>query len=296
MMGRQSTFQEPMVARQIQLRSCIPKEVPLLLTLLVLALVFLAPASAVTPSNLLAHPPTRYFNDYAGIVTPATAASLNDRLANFERQTSNQIMVVIFPSWPADLVFDDYAQDLFRAAKIGQQGRDNGVLVLVSIKEHKIRIHTGRGLEGALPDVLCIRIIRDEFAPQFRTGNYDAGFQQGLAAIMAAAKGEYQGSGRTAAQLQKGRGAGGGILNFLALFFLIVLVCVVFFIFAIVSAMRRGTRIYMGGGGPPPPPGGFFWGGGPGGGDRGRGSGGGDDNSFSGGGGDSGGGGASGDW
>ncbi|MBV9273617.1 MAG: TPM domain-containing protein [Verrucomicrobia bacterium] len=274
----------------------MPRGVSPLLALLVLTLALLAPASAVTPGDLLAHPPTRYFNDYAGIVTPAVAASLNERLATFERQTSNQIMVVIFPNWPADLVFDDYAQDLFRAAKIGQQGRDNGVLVLVSIKEHKIRIHTGRGLEGALPDILCIRIIRDEFAPQFRTGNYDAGFQQGLAAIMAAAKGEYQGNGRTAAELQKHRGAGGSILTFLALFFLIVLVCVVFFIFAIVSAMRRGTRIYMGGGGPPPPPGGFFWGGGSGGGDGGRGSGGGDDNTFSGGGGDSGGGGASGDW
>jgi uncharacterized protein len=295
-MCRQSKFQEPMVVRQNRFGSEMPRGVSPLLALLVLTLALLAPASAVTPGDLLAHPPTRYFNDYAGIVTPAVAASLNERLATFERQTSNQIMVVIFPNWPADLVFDDYAQDLFRAAKIGQQGRDNGVLVLVSIKEHKIRIHTGRGLEGALPDILCIRIIRDEFAPQFRTGNYDAGFQQGLAAIMAAAKGEYQGNGRTAAELQKDRGAGGSILTFLALFFLIVLVCVVFFIFAIVSAMRRGTRIYMGGGGPPPPPGGFFWGGGSGGGDGGRGSGGGDDNTFSGGGGDSGGGGASGDW
>jgi uncharacterized protein len=295
-MCRQSKFQDPMVVRQNRFGPGMPRGVSPLLALLVLTLAFLAPASAVTPGDLLAHPPTRYFNDYAGIVTPAVAASLNERLATFERQTSNQIMVVIFSNWPADLVFDDYAQDLFRAAKIGQQGRDNGVLVLVSIQEHKIRIHTGRGLEGALPDILCIRIIRDEFAPQFRTGNYDAGFKQGLAAIMAAAKGEYQGNGRTAAQLQKDRGAGGGILTFLALFFLIVLVCVVFFIFAIVSAMRRGTRIYMGGGGPPPPRGGFFWGGGPGGGDGGRGSGGGDDNTFSGGGGDSGGGGASGDW
>jgi uncharacterized protein len=261
---------------------------------LTLVVSWITPASAVTPSDLLAHPPTRYFNDYAQVVRPATAVSLNDRLANFERETSNQIVVVIFPSWPADLVFDDYAQELFRAARIGQQGRDNGVLVLVSIKDHKIRIHTGRGLEGALPDILCIRIIRDEFAPQFRTGNYDAGFQQGLAAIMAAAKGEYQGNGRTAAQQPTNRGTLGSFMTFLGFFLIVVLICVVFFVFAILSAMRRGTRIYMGGG-PPPPTGGFFLGG-PGGGDRGGPSGGGDDNRFSGGGGDSGGGGASGDW
>ena len=111
---------------------------------------------------------------------------------------------MVFPEWPTDLAFDDYAQDLFRAAKIGQQGKDNGVLVLVSIKEHKIRIHTGRGLEGALPDALCIRIIHEDFAPQFQTGNYDQGFRRGLAAVLAAARGEYRGDGTTAAQ----RGAG----------------------------------------------------------------------------------------
>src|SRR5262249_45133703 len=100
-----------------------------------------APAGAITPQDLLAHPPTNYFDDYAAIIQPASAAYLNDALATFERDTSNQVLVVVFPEWPTDLAFDDYAQDLFRAAKIGQQGRDNGVLILVSVKEHKIRIH-----------------------------------------------------------------------------------------------------------------------------------------------------------
>jgi uncharacterized protein len=138
-----------------------------------------APAGATTPQDLLAHPPTNYFNDYADVIQSASAAYLNDALATFERDSSNQVLVVAFPEWPTDLTFDDYAQDLFRAAKIGQQGRDNGVLILVSIKEHKIRIHTGRGLEGALPDALCIRIIRDDFSPQFQTGSYDEGFRRG---------------------------------------------------------------------------------------------------------------------
>jgi uncharacterized protein len=79
-------------------------------------------------------------------------------------------------------------------------------------KEHKIRIHTGRGLEGALPDALCISIIRDEFAPEFRTGNYDLGFRQGLAAVMAAARGEYQGSGETEAQRNGNRHEHSGTL------------------------------------------------------------------------------------
>ncbi len=257
------------------------KTAPTLLAFLALVLAPIASALAVSPQELLANPPKRYFNDYAQMVQPSTAASLESELANFERQTSNQIVVVIFPDWPADLVFDDYAQSLYRAAKIGQQGKDNGVLVLLT-KQGKIRIHTGRGLEGALPDALCIRIIRDEFAPQFRQKNYDEMMKQGLAAIMAAAKGEYKGSGKTVAeQKAQTRDAGTWIP---AVFFIIL------FLFIMFRVIRRRGGSFGGG-----PGGGFFIGGGGGGfsgGGGGRGGGGGDD-SFSGGGGDSGGGGAS---
>jgi uncharacterized protein len=273
------------------------------LTLVLLALVLLPVASAlaVTPQELLAHPPTRYFNDYAGVVSASDANALNTSLVNFEKQTSNQFLVVIFPQWPDDLVFDDYAQALFRAAKIGQAGKSNGALVLVSIKEHKFRIHTGYGLEGSLPDALCNRIREQEFAPEFRAGNYAEGFRRGLAAMMAATKGEYQGNGRTAHQ-QKAQSSGVGVVTLIVLFLLIIFICILLFAVAIIFNARRGVRGYgPGSTGPQTGGGGFFFGG-PGGGggfsDRGGGSsgGGGDDGGFSGGGGDSGGGGASGDW
>jgi uncharacterized protein len=271
------------------------------LTLVFLALVLLPVASAlaVTPQELLTHPPTRYFNDYAGVVSASDANALNKSLENFEKETSNQFLVVIFPQWPDDLVFDDYAQELFRAAKIGQAGKSNGALVLVSIKEHKFRIHTGYGLEGSLPDALCNRIREQEFAPQFRAGNYAAGFRQGLAAMMAATKGEYKGNARTVYQ-QKGQSSGGGVVTLIVLFFLIIFICMVLFAIATIFYARRGIRGHnRSSTGPQPGGGGFFFGG-PGGGggfsDRGGGSGGGDDGGFSGGGGDSGGGGASGDW
>ncbi len=251
------------------------------LLLLALALLPAASALAVTPQELLAHPPKRYFNDYAQMAQPATAAYLESTLANFERETSNQIVMVIFPEWPADLVFDDYAQDLFRAAKIGQQGKDNGVLVLLSMKEGKIRIHTGRGLEGALPDALCIRIIRNDFAPQFRLKNYDESLKQGLAAIMAAAKGEYKGNGKTVTQENAQKKDDDGWIP--------PVMIVIFILIFLFFIRRRG--VFSGGG----PGGGFFIGGGGGGGGFSGGGGGGGDDGFSGGGGDSGGGGASGD-
>ena len=69
--------------------------------------------------------PARYFNDFAGLVRPETAQRLNQQLAEFERQTSNQILVVIYPSLSADTTPEDFAQDAFRAWKPGQQGRNN---------------------------------------------------------------------------------------------------------------------------------------------------------------------------
>ena len=253
---------------------------PLTLALLALVLLPIASALAVTPQELLTNPPKRYFNDYAQMVTPGTAAYLESELENFERETSNQILVVIFPDWPDDLVFDDYAQSLYRAAKIGQAGKDNGVLLLLT-KGGKIRIHTGRGLEGALPDALSIQIIRNDFAPQFRAGNYDESLKQGLAAIMAAAKGEYKGNGKTVAQQKAQKGDDSWI----------PVVMIVIFILIFLFFMRR-RGVFFGGG----PGGGFFMGGsggGDGGGFSGGGGGGGGDDGFSGGGGDSGGGGAS---
>ena len=269
-----------------------------------LALILLPVASvlAVTPQDLLAHPPTRYFNDFAGVVSASDANALNRSLENFEKETSNQFLVVIFPQWPDDLIFDDYAQELFRAAKIGQAGKSNGALVLVSIKEHKFRIHTGYGLEGSLPDALCNQIREREFAPQFRAGNYAEGFRQGLAAMMAATKGEYRGNGITAHQ-QKAQSSGTGVVTLIVLFFLIIFICIVLFaISTIFYARRAGIRRYSRSNTGPGPGGGGFFFGGPGGGggfsDGGGGSsrGGGDNGGFSGGGGDSGGGGASGDW
>jgi uncharacterized protein len=271
-----------------------------LLALLALVLLPIASALAVTPQELLTHPPNRYFNDYAGVVSASDANALNTSLVNFEKETSNQFLVVIFPQWPDDLVFDDYAQELFRAAKVGQAGKSNGALVLVSIKEHKFRIHTGYGLEGSLPDALCNQIRETQFAPQFRVGNYAAGFKQGLAAMMAATKGEYQGNGKTAFQ-QKAQSGGVGVATLIVLFFLIIFVCIVLFAVAIIFNARRGGRGYGPGSTGRQPGGGPFFFGGPGGGGGfsdggGSSGGGGDSGGFSGGGGDSGGGGASGDW
>jgi uncharacterized protein len=253
------------------------------LGLLIVALLAVPEAvRAVTAEDALKNPPNRYFNDYAGLIKPATAATLNSELESFERSTSNQLVVAIFPQLPDTMTVEDYGVQLYRAAKIGQKGRDNGALLLVFVKNRKIWIATGRGLEGALPDAICKRIVSDQIAPRFQAGDFDGGLAQGVHAMMAAAQGEYKGTGKTVTEQH--RHASADVSWILPVFILLI-----FLLLFMISVGRRGG-IIIGGGGP-------WIGGGFGGGGGGfGGGGGGDSGGFSGGGGDTGGGGAGGSW
>jgi uncharacterized protein len=231
--------------------------------------------------------PAHYFNDYASLIDRQTAQKLDQRLEDFERQTSNQILVVIYPSLPAETAIEDYAQDAFRAWKPGQQGRNNGAILFVFVKDRKARIQTGYGLEGALPDAICKRIISDELAPRFQEGDYAGGITAAVNGMIAATQGEYKGLGRTVAESRaQARHHQENMVD-------LIIFLVVFGIIGLswIRAARRGI-VYTGSGSRGS--GGIWWIGGGGGG--GGGFSGGGDGGFSGGGGDSGGGGASGGW
>ena len=242
-------------------------------------------------SEVIPPAPENHFNDYAGVVRPGTAQRLNAELAQFERDTSNQIVVAIYPHMQSDSSLEDYTVRVYEAWHVGQKGRSNGAVLFVFTQDHRLRIATGYGLEGALPDALCKRIISDEIAPRLRAGDFDAGMTAGVQAMMAAARGEYRGTGRTAREARGHPPAAfplGGLI-----FFVIIVMIVGRSIFASrrnVLYGRTGPRgIWINPGGW----GGGGWGGGGGGGGW---SGGGGGGSFSGGGGSTGGGGASGSW
>lgn len=233
--------------------------------------------------------PQRHFTDRAGVVPAAVAAELDGRLEQFERETSNQFVVWVDRAMPAGAALEDIAARWFKAWGIGLEGKDNGVLLLVFMDDRKLRIETGYGLEGALPDALCGLIIRNEIAPRFKQGDVAAGLRAGIEAVIAAARGEYKGSGRT---LHDGRGGGSGFILVPIVVALIVLAVVANFIIL----ARRGRRrwIYTGSGRQLAHGGG--WGGWTGGGWSIGSSSSGGGGGFSGGGGSSGGGGASGSW
>lgn len=138
--------------------------------------------------------PPRLVNDYAGVLSPAQAQALENKLVAFNDSTSNQIAVVIVN----DLQGYDRSEFAYRVAKewgIGQGEFNNGVLVVVKTKTKEsggqVFIATGYGLEGAIPDLACSDIINREILPRFREGDYYGGLNAGTDVLMALAAGEY---------------------------------------------------------------------------------------------------------
>jgi len=135
-------------------------------------------------------PSGQWVTDEAGMLSSAQRGALSRKLSDYADSTSTQIIVVTLPTLGgADPGF--YATELGQQWGVGQEGRDNGAVVLVSRDDRQLFIATGFGLEGAIPDAIASRIIRNEITPAFRRGEYYAGLNQGVDAMMAAAAGEY---------------------------------------------------------------------------------------------------------
>ncbi len=134
--------------------------------------------------------PEGYVNDYANMLSGDTKKSLEQQLTGFTASTSNEIAVVTVPDLGGDTV-EHYATKLFESWKIGKDKHDNGVLLLISKSDHKLRIEVGYGLEGALPDILAKDIINNQITPSFKNEQYNLGILKGVLAIEQATQNEY---------------------------------------------------------------------------------------------------------
>lgn len=159
--------------------------------LLLIVALFLFPGQL---EALEAPPLTGRVTDLARMLSPESQQQLEQKLAAFERETSNQVVVLTVPSLQGDDI-DRFSIRVAEAWKIGQKGRDNGVLLIIAQAERKVRIEVGMGLQGGLPDITAGRIIRDVMRPHLKSGNYDQGIAAGVDGIIAATKGEFKGTG-----------------------------------------------------------------------------------------------------
>lgn len=148
----------------------------------------------VTALVVLPEKPTGYVNDYANLISTSTHVLLENTLTAFTASTSNEIAVVTIPSLNGETV-EHYASLLFAKWKIGQEKKDNGILLLISREDRTARIEVGYGLEGAVPDILAASILKEKLIPEFKAGKVDEGVTGTVVAIMEATKGEYQGTG-----------------------------------------------------------------------------------------------------
>ena len=224
--------------------------------------------------------PSAYFNDYAGVVSQAAAQRFNEQLAQFERETSNQVVVAVFPKMQSNSDIADYTQRVAQTWGVGQKDRRNGAVLFVFVQDRKMFIQVGYGLEGALPDITAFDITEYQIKAHFRSGDYEGGLAAGIDSILKAIRGEYKGSGKTVRESHYPTNSSLGFWFFFLVFFSLI--------FLITRRLRRAGYRYSSSGGP------FIggWSSGSGGGW----SSGGGDSGFSGGGGSFGGGGAGSSW
>lgn len=131
-----------------------------------------------------------HVHDDAHVLSAAAVGQLEHQLKAYEDSTSNQLAILIIPSLDGE-VLEQYSLRVAEAWQLGQADKDNGALLLIVVNDRKIRIETGRGLEGVLTDAVCSRIIRNEIAPAFRKDEYDNGVTNAVRAMIGAIAGEY---------------------------------------------------------------------------------------------------------
>lgn len=185
----------------------------------------------VNPGN-----PTGFVNDFAGILSTEEQSSLEQTLQNNKNETGNEIVVVTVENLGGDTV-ENFAEKLFQEWGIGEEGRDNGALLLVALEDRAMRIEVGYGLEGALTDSIAGKIIRNDITPQFREGNYYEGIAKAVDQMVAVTKGEEYAEPQKTTEL----------FNAIASWGMPVWVGIIFFVQWLMSIFARSKSWWLGG-------------------------------------------------
>jgi uncharacterized protein len=126
---------------------------------------------------------TGRITDNAQILSQETCLLLTDSLKAHEMRTSNQIAVLTVSTLNGDNI-EDYANAVFKEWKLGQKGKDNGILIVVVPDDRRMRIEVGYGLEATMTDLIANRIIQNIMTPKFKNGDYNGGIIDGVTSVI----------------------------------------------------------------------------------------------------------------
>jgi uncharacterized protein len=186
--------------------------------------------------------PARYVTDNAGVLGDARVSALNEKLAQFERDTSDQVLVYVDRDLPADTTIEEMGAEAIRKWGVGQKGKDNGAILFVFTGAKKMRIEVGYGLESTLTDAKSKRITSTVMKPLMQRGDLAGGIEAGADAVLSVIRGaEFTGTGTTKAQSAPVR-----TLPCAAPLILFVVIAVLAVI--LILRNRRGGRRYGSGG------------------------------------------------
>ena len=146
--------------------------------------------AAVIAQTLQPIPPLESrVTDLAGALTPAERSSLEEKLAAFEARKGAQIAVLVVQTTEPEAI-EQYSIRVVEAWQLGREKPDDGALLLVAMQDRALRIEVGRGLEGALTDLVANRIIDEIITPRFREGDFAGGIAAGVERMIAVVDGE----------------------------------------------------------------------------------------------------------
>ena len=155
--------------------------------------------------------------DDTGILNQQETDAIYQKLKNYSDSTSTEILVIIVKTTNGEDIAR-YATDLGHKWKIGQKGKDNGIILLIAKDDRRINISTGYGTEGLMTDALSRRVIEEIIQPEFKAENYYAGIDKGTTAIMQIMKGEFKSDGK-----KKGGGFPFGVFVFIFIILMIII-------------------------------------------------------------------------
>ncbi|MFH1318854.1 MAG: TPM domain-containing protein, partial [Candidatus Omnitrophota bacterium] len=131
-----------------------------------------------------------YVNDFAGLLNYSDKLTITKFAAELEKKTTAQVAVVTIKTTNPETI-QGFSVRLFDQWKIGQKGKDNGVLILMAVDDRKAWITTGYGVEGAIPDVIANKIVRDVMIPYFKRSQYSQGIAKGTVVVISLVAKEY---------------------------------------------------------------------------------------------------------